>query len=175
MGGRLVDSLFPKSHTVCARGDARRWKQFLQRAVRKGETFIYFCRKDPSLPSALSRLPSFVPVSWRLEKVTCTAGEFDDEFIFESAWFGRYCFVHIGDGPLALGRLDGLADFLELRHQTRASAAHTVNVLWDLDSQIPEDTLDRLLPLCRETNFRLIRVTSPGDEPSRRLCATRPC
>ena len=170
LGGRLVDSLFPKSHTVCARGDARRWKQFLLRAVRKGETFIYFCREDPSLPAAqrpslpaaLKRLPRFVPVPWRLEKVTCTngSGDFDDEFLFESAWFGRYCFVLTGDGPPALARLNGLADFLELRRQTRASAAHTVNVLWDLDSPIPEDTLDRLLPLCRETNFRLILATA---------------
>ena len=173
LGGWLVDSLFPKSHTVCARGDARRWKQVLQQAVRKGETFIYFCREDPWPAISLSRLPWFVPVPWRLEKVTCTSGngDFDDEFLFESAWFGRYCFVLTGSGPLAIGRLGGLADFLELRQQTRASAAHTVNVLWDLDAPIPENTLDRLLPLCRETNFRLILATAapPGKEATARF------
>jgi len=172
LGGRLVDSLFPKSHTIYARGDARQWKRFLRRAVRKGETFIYFCREDPPLPAALRRLPWFVPVPWRLEKVTRTSGngDFDDEFLFESAWFGRYCFVLTGGGPAALSQLAGLAEFLQRRQQTRASAAHTVNVLWDLDSPIPQDTLDRLLPLCRETNFVLILAAT---EPPEKETAAR--
>ena len=83
-----------------------------------------------------------------------------NEFVFESSWFNRYCVDLTGDGSQAARRLDALADFLEIRHETRASARHTVNVLWDHETPIPPDVLDRLLPLCGETNFRLILATS---------------
>jgi len=174
VGGRLVDSLFSKSHTVCAhRSGSRKWKRFLRRTIRKGETFIYFGSKDPFAGKRLRRLPWFVPVPWSLEKVVCADGRetFDDEFLFESAWFGRYCFVLLGDGPRAVRRIDNLAAFLQLRRETRASAAHTVNVLWDLDTSIPPATLDRLLSLCRETNFKLILATPtrPGEELAARF------
>ncbi len=169
LGGWLIDSLFPKSHTVLARVDkARRWKQFLEGTVRKGETFLYFSREDPWPAAPLRRFPPLVPLPWALEKITCTGGEadFDDEFLFESAWFGRYCFVLVGDGPSAAARLESLADFLELRRETRAAAAHTVNVLWDPSTPVPRSTLGRLLPLCRETNFKLILATAslPDEE-----------
>jgi len=162
VGGRLVDSLFAKSHTVCIAA-ARKpdWPKFLRRTVRKGETFLYFGRQDPLQLRYLTRLPG-CPVPPSLQKVVLSNGEpaFDDEFLFESAWFGRYCFVLTGDGPRAVGRLNALADFLQLRHETRASAVHTVNVLWDLDTPIPKELLDRLLPLCRDVNFRLILTTN---------------
>jgi len=156
--GRLVDSLFPKSYTVRGAGGRRDWKAFLRQTVRKGETFILFSHKDPWPDRYLFRLPSCLPFPWRLEKVTCGNGEnrFDHEFLFESAWFGRYCFVVVGDGPQNVEWLDSMADFLELRRATRASARHTVNVLWDLETDVATGSLDRLYPLCRETNFRLI-------------------
>jgi hypothetical protein len=154
----LVDSLFPKSHTVCVGKRPRNWKRYLARAVRKGETFVYFSNKDPWRQQRLRRLPWYIPLPWRLDKVCCTNGDrhFEDEFLFESAWFGRYCFILAGDGPPAVDLLESLAAFLDLRHATRARARRTVNVVWDLDTAVPEATLDRLLPLCRETNFRLI-------------------
>jgi len=149
-----VDSLFPKSHTVCVGRRRRNWKKHLKRMVRKGETFIFFSRKDPWSKQRLRRLPWYIPVPWRIDKVVCTNGDrhFDDEFLFESAWFGRYCFVLVGDGQSAVDLLDSLAGFLELRRATRASARRTVNVVWDVETDVPDATLDRLLPLCPETN-----------------------
>jgi len=161
-----VDSLFPKSHTVCVGRRRRNWKKQLSRMVRKGETFVFFSRKDPWSKRRLRRLPWYLPLPWRIEKVACTDGDrhFDDEFLFESAWFGRCCFVVVGDGQRAVDLLDSLAGFLELRRATRASARRTVNVVWDLETDVPDATLDRLLPLCRETNFRLIVArTTPLD------------
>ena len=170
LGGPLVDSLFPKSHAVVARGNAPQWKRFLQQTVRKGETFIYFSNHDPWPAPYLRRLPSLIPLPWRLEKLTRHVDDdLNDEFLLESAWFGRYCFVLLGEGPHALRRLGALADFLELRRQTRASATHTVSVLWDLGTPIPTELLDRLLPLCRQANFRLILATA--QPPSKELAA----
>jgi hypothetical protein len=166
LSGRLVDSLFPKSHTVCIGRRRRRWKRSLNRMVRKGETFVFFSRKDPWSKRRLRRLPWYLPLPWRIDKVACTNGDrhFDDEFLFELAWFGRYCFVVVGDEQRAVDLLDSMAGFLELRRATRASAQRTVNVVWDLETDVPDATLDRLLPLCRETNFRLIvALTTPPD------------
>ena len=173
-GGRLVDSMFPKTHTVCIhRPKDKVVKKYLKRVVRKGETFIYFGRRDPWQASRLGRLPLLPKAFWPLQKLSCPADkkDFEDEFLFESSWFGRYCFVLIGDGPLAPSRLETLAGFLELRRSTRASARRTVNVLWDLETPIPGDTVERLAPLCRETNFKLLVTTSepPGDRLASRF------
>jgi len=116
----------------------------------------------------LGRLPLLPKAFWPLQKFSCSVDkkDFDDEFLFESAWFGRYCFVLLGDGPQVPNRLEALAAFLELRRSTRASARRTVNVLWDLETPIPRDTVERLAPLCRETNFKLLVTTTepPGDQ-----------
>jgi hypothetical protein len=165
LSGPLVDAIFPKSHTVCVGRSRRKWEKYLARAVRKGETFVYFSDEDPWPQQRLRRLPWYLPLPWSIEKVTCSDGDrhFDDEFLLESAWFGRYCFVLVGEARHALDLLDSLAKFLELRRATRASARRTVNVVWNRDTDVPPATLQRLLPLIRETNFRLIvtRNTPP--------------
>jgi len=163
VGGSLVDSFFPKTHAVCVdAGGRRRWKRFLKRVVRKGETFIYFGDQDPFTASRLGRLPLLPRFLWPLNKITRLANdrEFDDEFLFESAWFGRYCFVILDDGQQAAGMLAALAEFLRLRHASRATARHTVNVVWNLAAAPPEPTLQRLATLCPETNFKLLVATN---------------
>ena len=66
------------------------------------------------------------------------------------------------EGKLAnrVSVLDVMLASLELRGATRASARRTLNVVWNLTAPIPQDTLDRLLPLCAATNVKLI-VTQP--------------
>ena len=167
LGGRLVDSLFRKSHTVSDSEPDRDWKAFLERAVRKGETFILFSPSDLWPDQRLSRLPRFLKrVPWRVEKVTTDDHEnrFDDEFLFESAWFGRYCFVVVGEGTSVLRRMDSIVESLELRSATRASARRTLNLVWSLTTSIPLETLNRLLPLCEGTNTKLIVTQSVPDE-----------
>jgi len=170
LSGPLVDSLFAKSHAEVAQGDAARWKNFLEQAVRKGETFIYFTGEDPWSQPYLNRLPAWTKIPWRLTKLNRPVdNELTDEFILESAWFGRYCFVLTGDGPQSVARMTALASFLELRHETRASARHTLNILWDHETPIPPELLDRILPLCGEANIRL--VLSTKQPPSGELVA----
>jgi len=159
VGGPLIDSFFPKTHTVCVGARRkRRWKRFLRRVVRKGETFIYIGDQDPCPARRLGRIPLLPKAVWPLDKITRPAGdrEFDDDFLFESAWFGRYCFVILDHGHRAADLLAALADFLRLRHATRAAARHTVNVIWDLPAIPAEHTLERLAALCPETNFKLL-------------------
>lgn len=173
LGGPTIDAFFPKTHMVCV-GRRRKgaWKRFLKRVVRKGETFIYLGDDDPHRARRLGRLPLLPKSVWPLDKITRSDGdrEFDDETLFESAWFGRGCFVIVDDGPRASDLLTGLADFLQLRHATRASARHTVNVIWNLPALPPENTLARLAALCPETNFKLLMSTNQKLTETQKKC-----
>jgi len=159
----LVGYLSPTAHAVCiAPGDRDGIAARLARAVRRGQTFIYFGERDPWPGDALPRLPFGL---WGLSKIACSdAEEPGSEFVFESAWFGRYCFVVEGEA-LSRGMLDGLRRFLSARQATRARARAPVNIAWDHDSPPGRELLDELVFLCRETNFRLL-VSSRGECPT---------
>ncbi|MHC4199073.1 MAG: hypothetical protein ACYSU0_03715 [Planctomycetota bacterium] len=159
----LVGYLSPTAHAVCiAPGDREGLAARLARAVRRGQTFIYFGERDPWPGDALPRLPFGL---WGLSKIACSdAEEPGSEFVFESAWFGRYCFVVEGE-KLSRAMLDGLRSFLSARQTTRARARAPVNIAWDHDSPPGRELLDELVFLCRETNFRLL-VASRGECPA---------
>ena len=173
IGGWLVDSLFPKTHAVCV-GGARKgfWKTHLERVVRKGETFVYFGPSDPWTRARLGRLPLFPKAIWSLERITQRADNtlFSDEYLYESAWFGRYCFVIVDDGRRATKMLAALVDFLQLRHATRASARHTVNVVWDLGVAGVSETLRQIAPLCQEANVKLLVAADPRNTEALASC-----
>lgn len=159
----FVGYLSPTAHAVCiASGDRDGITARLARAVRRGQTFIYFGERDPWPGEALPRLPFGL---WGLSKIACSdAREPGSEFVFESAWFGRYCFVVEGE-KLSRGMIDGLRRFLSGRQATRARAQAPVNVAWDHDSPPGRKLLDELVFLCRETNFRLL-VSSRDECPA---------
>ena len=173
IGGWLVDSLFPKTHAVCVGGTRKGfWKRHLERVVRKGETFVYFGPSDPWAKARLGRLPLFPKAIWSLERITQRADNmlFGDEYLYESAWFGRYCFVIVDDGRRASKTLAALVDFLQLRHATRASARHTVNVVWDLGIADVSQTLRQIAPLCREANVKLLVAADPRNTEALASC-----
>jgi len=158
-----LESAFPKPHSVClGAGTRHRIEKCLEQVVRRGETFVYFGPSDPWSRNTLPRLSLCGCPLRRLRKILCSAdGEpFTGPWVFESAWFGRYCFVVEG---LDLSRrwLAGFERFLIRRHAVRASARRTVNIVWDLDEPIPAERLEELLFLCRETNHKLIVVCAP--------------
>ena len=65
--GWLVDTFSPKTSSVCFVGGGRdALTAYMERAVRKGETFLYFGNEDPWARTELPRLP--VPVG-RLQKL----------------------------------------------------------------------------------------------------------
>jgi len=188
IAGRWVDALYPKTRAVYveapdAAGDLR---AFAEAAIRKGETFICFTEADPwrDAPprtarnrfgrrlarlwgaradgtSCLCRLPwGFWPVG---RIVLGQAGGFPGgEFVFESAWFGRYCFVVEGAEP-ARRLLADLLGHLDMRRRAGASARRTVNLVWALDG--PPQPLDALIDLCGATNFKLL-VWSASPPPA---------
>ncbi|MDP6523085.1 MAG: hypothetical protein QGI24_00680 [Kiritimatiellia bacterium] len=156
----LLDSLYPKTLSVhVGPGKKERMRPFLENAVRKGETFIYFGNADLWQEPGLPRLVVRDRRLWPLKKVTCSLGKspLDGDSVFESAWFGRYCFVVEGE-ELSKEWLSALETFLLARHAVRARARRTVNIVWDLDTDIDPDRLDELLFLCSDTNHKLVVV-----------------
>ena len=88
------------------------------------------------------------------------------DFVFESAWFSRYCFT-IRDELLARELLLDLKVFLKARRIPYATAFRTVNILWDFNSAPDEEVLEELAALARKSNFRLL-VVSPNLKAGKR-------
>ena len=162
---RAIDAIWPKTHAVMlipAGPTDKTVRDYLDGVVSKGESFILISADDPwPRRDRLPRLPLLRGL-WPLRKVvkrpddlTCTGG-----FVFESAWYGRYGFVLPAeslDEPLR-AMLGGMLEMLRMRHHTRASARRTVNVVWDLPEAMPSETVEELVFLCREANFKFVAI-----------------
>lgn len=156
---RQLDELWPKTYSVWLRGTDMR--TYLANVVRKRENFLYFGPADPIADAALPRLAWRRWKFWLLRKLD-VAG-YDDELVFESAWFHRYAVVVVGRSE-AERRLAGLVTFLEQRHRTRAWTRRTVHVVWDFDTAPSETVLTKIGELCREANYKVV-VTAPSAPP----------
>jgi len=162
IAGRTVDALFPKTHAVHLQTSSPVVvRRYLDNVVRKGETFVYLGPADPVPVSEVLRW-RLRKWGWRsLKKIVASGGGFPtSDFILDSAWFGRYCFVAAGT-DVARGLLADLVAYLDSRTGPRAAARRTVNVVWDFAEPLPVESLKALVPLCRETNFKLV-VFSPA-------------
>jgi hypothetical protein len=178
---RAIDSLWPKTHTVYLQTpDGRALRHYLQTAVQKGESFLCFAPEDPwpGERAAIDRLP--IRGLWPLRKIVCRPGDpaYGSDLIFESAWYGRYCFVILADAfdkPLSALLGDILAA-LRMRRHTRAAAARTLNLAWHLPAPPPPETLQELAFLCRETNLKLVLASAQpllaeASQPFEEVCA----
>ena len=167
---RTVDSLWPKAHTVYLHAPGGRTvRDYLETVVQKGESFLYFAAADPwpGEDVSLARLP--IGGLWPLRKIVCRPGDaaYGSGFVFESAWFGRYCFVILAEGldePLS-ALLGDLLDKLRMRRHTRATAPRTVSLVWDLPTPPPAEALRELAFLCRETNLKLVLTSATPPVP----------
>lgn len=162
----LSDRIFRKAPAVFVRnappGLAR---AFLERALQKGETFIYLGQSDPwpnapALPKSL--LPSALGAFDKL--LFDPAGPIPDPaFVFNAAWFNRGCVV--APTPQAVQRLlDYTLDRLEHHPRTHAPADATVNLVYEAGPLPAPDLLQRLAAVAGARNFRLV-VLSPEPLP----------
>ncbi|MBE7462921.1 MAG: hypothetical protein HS116_05430 [Planctomycetes bacterium] len=166
LAGPWLDRVSPKAFAVgIDLEDAAAIRVFLERAVRKGETFVYLGPEDPLPGDTLPRLKVWgCRSSPSLNKVAISepAKRLDPAFVFESLWFGRHGFAATDEewGKLFVRRLPAL---LRERIQTHARARATVNVLWDFDTPLSKSFVQRLIELGRQTNFRIV-VTASAEE-----------
>lgn len=166
LAGRLLDACFPKTHAVHLQvSDPAALRAHLADLVRKGETFIYLGESDPF--AAVAELPRWSLGRLRLRPLAKLAvsepGFPTSEFILDSAWFGRYFFV-VTEGAAMRRLIADLVGYLRRRTGPRAAAGRTVNVVWHYPAPIHPATLEALVELCRETNFKLA-VVGTGPPP----------
>ena len=166
IAGRALDALFPKTHAVHVQtSDPAVVKRYLAGVVRKGETFLYLGGTDP-VPA--SELPRWSLGKWRwrpLRKIAVSGVGFPTSgFVFDSAWFGRYCFVATSL-DVARNLVADLVEYLRARTIPRAVARRTVNVVWHFSGHLFAPRLRELAALAREANFKLLVVSAdpPAD------------
>lgn len=137
---------------------------YAERAVKKGESFIYFGSGDPwPGREALARVTIGKWPVWRLPKLnygdeTAIA---DGEYALDAAWFNR-CGVVVTGPHNALPMLATLITRLSERHQAGAVARHTVHLMWALPQVPSVDVLAPLVILARDMNLKVAVWT---DEP----------
>jgi len=161
--GAAVDAVIPKSRVVCLRDagkDDGALRSFLERLVRKGETFIYLGPGDPW--PAQASLPRWRAKWCRrgLDKLACdaTASGGRRDFAFEAAWFNRAC-VTTTDAAAAEGMFDHVVRSLG-GPRPREAARKTVNLVARLATPPSPATLAAIASRCEANNLRLVVVSS---------------
>jgi hypothetical protein len=159
---RWADSLTPREPVVGVQwaADDSPTEQ-VSRIVRRGEVFVYVtddAEVARRLPERLPRLPGG---RWPIDVLrTADDRRFTDDFVFETLWFGRACFV-VSSAERSQAMLDRLIDRLAERRGTRARTKRTVHIIWDADSAIADSIRTRFAKLGGATGFRLLIQQNP--------------
>ena len=160
LAGTFIDGLAVKEHRGLLPAD--RLPEFLEQAVRKGESFIAFVENDPLPDRDVVDRIALGPLGWRLPKRSFSAAALADdpgllETVFETAWFGRGCFVITG-AEGAADALTAMATECGRRTRTRANARCTVNLVWALPVEPPPTAGEELERLAARVNLRWLRL-----------------
>lgn len=135
----------------------------LSRLAKRGDSFVYLTDDKDSatkIPESFSRL------SLRRKKVDVlradgAQGVIDDDFIFETVWFGRSSFV-VDSAARSEQLMQRFLELLAKRKQTRARVKQSVHVVWDLKTPMPEAQKQQFALLAKATGFSLF-LTSQGN------------
>ena len=141
----------------------------LAKLIKRGDSFVYLSDDKESA----AKIPeSFPRVSLRKKKVDVLQadGEFgaiDNDFIFETVWFGRSSFV-VDSAARSEQLIERFLELLTKRKETRAKLRQSVHVIWDLKKPMPEEQRQKFAMLAKSTGFSLFfnSQTTPPDEPS---------
>lgn len=124
--------------------------------ARRGESFVYMTNNTEAaagVPKRVQRLPlRRSPVD------VLDVGDdelMDDDFVFDTLWFGRNSFV-VNSAERCEQMLARFIELMETRRSTRAHTRQTVHVMWDVDALIPDDVVERFAILGRATGFTLL-------------------
>ncbi|MBT7959269.1 MAG: hypothetical protein HN759_08035 [Akkermansiaceae bacterium] len=133
----------------------------LARLAKRGDSFILLTdnsSRTNKLPASLLKFP----VIGQQEHLIPVTGEIDDEFIFESVWYGRSSFV-VDSEQRAQKMLGCFLKQLAIRKDARAKVAQTAHIVWDLHSSMPAASKQELEKLAQATGFSVLLI---GGKPS---------
>ncbi|MBT8038216.1 MAG: hypothetical protein KJO21_11790 [Verrucomicrobiae bacterium] len=134
----------------------------LSRLVKRGDSFVYLTDDKEAaakIPEAIPRLPLGRK---RIDVLRADGeqGSIDDDFIFETVWFGRSSFV-VDSAGRSKELLDRFIDLLTQRKDTRAKVRQSMHLVWDLDDPIPEEQKQKLITLAKATGLSLYICNEP--------------
>ncbi|MGY8688336.1 MAG: hypothetical protein ACKVHP_11465 [Verrucomicrobiales bacterium] len=136
-----------KRHRKSARSE-------LARLAKRGDSFVYLT-DDPArvakFPKSLRRLPF---IGEREDLISASA-EIDDDFIFETVWYGRSSFV-VDCPERSLTLLAGFLARLEQRTVSRAKVSQAAHLVWDLSIPMPRQTREEAMKLAHATGFSIL-------------------
>ncbi len=134
----------------------RTMQEELEFISRRGEVFLYFTDDETAASAATTAMPRLPGGKWPIHVINPMGNsKLDDEFIFETLWFGRNSFV-IDDPERALPLLEKFMELMIRRRESRAHTRQTVHLLWDLPIEIPQPIQQRLEILGRATGYTLL-------------------
>jgi len=161
-----VDTMTPRETvTVRPTSPRRSLLDELRVFARRGESFVYITDDPTAATNAATTVYRLPLHAWPVEvlNVADYNGEMDDDFVFETLWYGRNSFVvnSTERGEQLLAR------FMELMTERRTTRAHvdqTVHVVWDIATPIPAETRHRFANLGQATGYSLLLCR---EKPSR--------
>lgn len=122
----------------------------LAHLVRQGDVFLCFTNETISLPDSLPRLGKNIAV---IDVLKTDRPLITPEFIFESLWYGRACFL--ADAGQANIILPVFLEKLIERNTARARAKRNIHLVWNLSTPPGEKDLATLEMLAPTTNISL--------------------
>jgi hypothetical protein len=148
----VLNSLSPLPEVVQRPIPARRsLTEELAWLAKRGDIFICFAKDASDIPSSL---PRFGKNMAEIDVIHVDEDRITDEFVFESAWFGRSCFV-----VDSIDRINQLFAHiymqLDQRCVARARSKYNVHIVWGIDQALHEDDIAAFGMLARKTGFSL--------------------
>lgn len=123
--------------------------------TRRGDSFIYFTSSPERTEEVAKALEKLKGWPYRLDLLhVAEDSTYSDEFIFEALWYGRSSFV-VDSTTKAEEVLDVIIERLDKRRETKASTAQTVHLVWDIETPIPESTLERFRIFAEPAGYSL--------------------
>jgi len=123
--------------------------------TRRGDSFIYFTDRADRTTDAVQSLATLRGWPYRLDLLSVNQdSSFSDEFIFEALWYSRNSFV-VDSPTVANQLLEDFIDRLKKRRETKAKTAQAVHLVWDMETPIPEATLERFRKYAEPAGYSL--------------------
>lgn len=108
--------------------------------VRRGDSFLYLADDPLKTAKALERLKPLAAKHRRFELLPLEDDSIDDDFVFESLWFGRCSFVV--DSPARIDTLTRcFTERMQQRRRTRARVRQVAHLVWDIPGKTPCEEL----------------------------------
>jgi hypothetical protein len=128
----------------------------LAQLIKRGDSFVYLTDNKQSASNVPESFPC-IPFSKKRVDVLRANEELatiDNDFIFETLWFGRSSFV-VDSAARSEQLVERFIELLIKRKETRAKLKQTVHVIWDIETPMPKQLKENFSMLAKATGFSL--------------------